>query len=322
MTALSRQVHLAELDPSQDLMRRHKRMSRIARLLFLLLLSLGAATLMANGGLMAFLAAGQAQSPSIRPVASTSSDIPFDESEFETERQLLALANESRREAGVPPLNLDRGLSQAARAHAQTMLQARQLSHQFHDEPALPQRLASTSHLLLDQEGENVALDYDAQHGHEHLMGSPPHRANLLNPAYNVVGLGVVRNGNRLYIVQDFGHAVPNYPANEVKEQVALALQHKRQQVNRAPLPRHDLPNADHIACSMAQSGQLSISPVRSLAEHYTVLTYTSLHPESLPKQATHAISSRNLRAFSVGTCYRRTETYPSGAYWVLLALE
>lgn len=322
LDGLEPQVHLAEFDPSQDLMGRHKRMSRTARLLFLLLLSLGAATLLATSGLICFPATGHAQSLSMKPIAATARDIPYDDGELETEQQLLALANQARRQAGVPPLNLDSGLSRAARAHAQTMLEERKLSHQFQDEPALPQRLASGSRLLLDQEGENVALDYDAQHGHEHLMHSPPHRANLLNPAYNVVGLGVVRSGDRLYIVQDFGHTVPNYPANEVKERVALALQHKRQQVNRTPLPRHDLPNADHIACSMAQSDQLSISPVRSLAEHYTVLTYTSLHPESLPKQATHAISSRNLRAFSVGTCYRRTETYPSGAYWVLLALE
>ncbi len=54
----------------------------------------------------------------------------------------------------------------------------------------------------LDQEGENVALDYDAEKGHEHLMLSPPHRANLLNPEYKVIGLGVVRSGDRLYIVR------------------------------------------------------------------------------------------------------------------------
>ncbi len=55
-------------------------------------------------------------------------------------------------------------------------------------------------------------------------MLSPPHRANLLNPAYNVVGLGVVRSGDRLYIVQDFGHALPNYSAAEVKDRIAATV--------------------------------------------------------------------------------------------------
>lgn len=296
-------------------------MSRTARLLFLLLMSLAAATLLAGGGLIAFPARGLAQTARVKPV-SASPDIPSDESEFEAEQQLLALANQARREAGVPPLKLDTGLSQAARAHAQTMLQAHQISHQFAGEAALPERLASSSRLLLDQEGENVALDLDAQQGHQHLMLSPPHRANLLNPAYNVVGLGVVRSGDRLYIVQDFGHALPNYSSNEVKDRIAATVEHKRHSMHRVPLARQDLPQIDQAACSMAQSDKLSTSPIRDLTRRYTVLTYASVHPETLPKQASHAISSRSLRTYSVGTCYARTESYPSGAYWVVLSLE
>ena len=72
----------------------------------------------------------------------------------------------------------------------------------------------------------------------------------------------------------------------------------------------------------MAQADKFGTQPVRRLAEHATVLTYTSLHPETLPSQANHAINSRNLHTFSVGTCYRRTETYPTGAYWILLSLQ
>ena len=194
------------------------------RLLFAFVLVIGVASVQPAVRLMAAPVNGQSQEASLRPVAAIPADIPFDKEEFQAEQQLLALANQSRRQAGVPALKLDSGLSTAARIHAQTMLEGRQLSHQFRGEPALPQRLASATPLLLDHEGENVALDYDAQHGHEHLMLSPPHRANLLNPAYNVVGLGVVRSGDRLYIVQDFGHALPKYSSSEVKGRVALAV--------------------------------------------------------------------------------------------------
>lgn len=296
-------------------------MSRTVRVLFVLL-SLGAATLLATGGLLAF-PAGHAQSTNnLKTVRATIPDRSLNDEEFQAEQQLLALANRSRLQANVPPLSLDSGLSQAARAHAETMLEEHRLSHQFHGEPSLPQRLASSSHLLLDQEGENVALDADAEHGHEHLMLSPPHRANLLNPAYNVVGLGVVRNGDRLYIVQDFGHALPNYSADEVKERIASAVERRREQERRRELERHDLANADEAACSMAHADRLGTSAVRSMAERYTVLTYTSVHPETLPRQASRALSSRNLRSFSVGSCYARTESYPSGVYWVVLSLE
>jgi hypothetical protein len=41
-----------------------------------------------------------------------------------------------------------------------------------------------------------------------------------------------------------------------------------------------------------------------------------------LPAGSEHAIASRNLRSFSVGACYARTDTYPTGVYWVVLSLE
>lgn len=257
----------------------------------------------------------------LKPVSATSApDIPFHESTVE--ERLLDLANQSRRQAGAPPLTLDPGLSRAARIHAQAMVDARQLSHQFTGEPSLPQRLADRTSLQLDQEGENVALDYNADDGHNHLMHSPPHRANLLNPAYNVVGLGVVRGGDRLYIVQDFGHALPSYSLPEVKEQVASAVNLIRNQLRLSNLARQDLTTADDAACSMAQADKLGTSPVHALANRFTVLTYTSLHPETLPAEANHAIASHNLRSFYVGACYSRTETYPTGVYWVVLALD
>ena len=264
----------------------------------------------------------QAQHATVKPVAATAPDIPFHDYESEAEQQLLQLANQARAQAGAPPLTMDSGLSQAARVHAQAMLEARQLSHQFDGEPSLPKRLAATTSLQLDQEGENVAFDYSAEHGHEHLMLSPPHRANLLNPAYNVVGLGVVRSGDRLYIVQDFGHALPNYSPAEVKDRIASVVNQMRSQANQAALPRRDLLTADDAACSMAHADKLGTSPIHQLAQSYTVLTYTSLHPETLPAGANHAITSPNLRSFSIGACYGRTDTYPTGVYWVVLTLD
>jgi uncharacterized protein YkwD len=266
--------------------------------------------------------AGQpAQKATLKTASATTPDIPFNY-ETQSEQQLLALANESRKQAGAPPLALDSGLSQAARIHAQTMLEAQQLSHQFEGEPTLPQRLASATTLQLDREGENVAFDYDAEQGHQHLMLSPPHRANLLNPAFNVVGLGVVRSGDRLYIVQDFGHALPTYSVDEVKSRIADSVHQVRREAGLSGLPRRDLRNADDAACSMAQADKLGTAAVRKIAEQATVVTYTSLSPETLPDGSAHAISSRNLRSFSVGACYGRTATYPTGVYWIVMSLE
>jgi len=273
----------------------------------------------------AFLAAaaGQVSHPATLRIASAATpDIPYAEYEFQVEQELLQRVNQSRQRAGASALTLDSGLTAAARVHAQAMLEANQLSHQFTGEPTLVQRLAATTRLQLDQAAENVALDYSAQGGHEHLMLSPPHRANLLNPAYNVVGLGVVRSGDRLFIVEDFAHALPTYSLDEVKGHIAAAVNRMRHDSGRPSLPRHDLTNADSVACSMARADKLGTSSVRDLAGRYTVLTYTSLHPEALPIQASRAIRSPNLRSFSVGTCYARTQTYPTGVHWIVLSLQ
>jgi uncharacterized protein YkwD len=265
-----------------------------------------------------------AQHATLKAAAATSPDIPIGDYDPEAEQVLLDLANQARAQAGAPRLSLDVGLCQAARAHAEAMFAARQLSHQFVGEPFLPERLATATHAQLDQEGENVALDFNAEHGHQHLMLSPPHRANLLNPAYNVVGLGVVRSRDGLYIVQDFGHALPNYSAAkvEMKDRIAATVAQLRHQANRPDLARRDRPTDDDAACSMARADKLGTSSVHQLAQRYTVLTFTSLHPETLPAQASRMLSSYNLRTFSVGACYARTATYPTGVYWLVLSLD
>jgi uncharacterized protein YkwD len=266
--------------------------------------------------------AAQAHGATLKPASATSPDIPYTEYDLQSEKVLLELANAARAKVGAPPLKLDGGLTHAARAHADAMFAARQLSHQFDGELTVPQRLASATGIQLDQEGENVALDFDAAAGHEHLMLSPPHRANLLNPAYNVVGMAVVRSGDRLYIVQDFGHALPTYSLAEWKDRIAASLMQARQQAKQPALARRDLSSADDAACSMAQADQFGTAPVQALAQHYTVLTYTSLHPETLPGNAAELIASHNLRSFSLGACYARTPTYPTGVYWVVLSLD
>lgn len=245
-----------------------------------------------------------------------------DDYDQKIEQQLLVLANQSRKQVGAPPLKMDDGLVQAARIHARAMRRAGELSHQFRGEPALPERLAAETQLQLEEEGENVALDYDADGAHRRLMHSPPHRANLLNSSFNVVGMGVIHGGEHIYVVQDFGCALPSYSATEVKEKVATALNQVRARSRRPVLHNRNWLGADDAACSMAKADKLRTDSVKGLSESYSVLTYTSLHPEKLPEGASRAVAGRNLRSFSIGACYARTATYPTGVYWIVLVLE
>src|SRR5580700_6055940 len=242
-------------------------------------------------------------------VASAQQPSPNDSSPYdaEAERELFNLANQARALAGLAPLQMDDGLTQAARAHAAAMAAQRQLSHQFASEPSLADRLAANCTLHLDRAGENVSVANSVELSHQGLMHSPPHRENLLNPGYNVAGFGVVRAGNSLYVAQDFAHSLPNYSPRQAGGLVSGSIARLRRNDNLPPLVWKDSDAAQDAACSMARADSLKPAAVRGSY----ILRYTTEQPEMLPAQATRAIEDRGVRTFSVGTCYARTNSYP-----------
>lgn len=122
------------------------------------------------------------------------------------EQYLIAAANQERAAQGIAPLKLDPALTAAARNHATLMVQRQDLSHQFPGEPGLFPRIQQYSQVF-DAVAENVAFAPTVERLHSGWMGSPGHRANLLNPAYNRIGVSVIANGREIYAVEDFGHS-------------------------------------------------------------------------------------------------------------------
>lgn len=236
--------------------------------------------------------------------------------DVEAERQLLELANADRARAGLPSLKMDDGLVRAARKHATEMAAMGQLSHQFADEPSLSQRISAMSNLHLDREGENVALAIDAAGAHQALMASPPHRDNLLSPNFNVAGMGVVRNGTRIYVAQDFGDSIATVSVRQAQELVEASVEQLRAQANMPRLARVSNSTMQASACAMAQADSLSAA-ARPAGAY--MLRYTSMQPEQLPSNISKVIAQRGLKTYSAGTCYARTPRYPNGAYWVVL---
>src|SRR6266446_527544 len=138
-----------------------------------------------------------------------SAAMPSSAEDRAAESTLLELANQRRREAGVPPLRAAESLTEAARAHARLMVQREQLSHQFDGESALMPRLRESG-LRINQAGENVAHNAGPEEAFEALMQSAPHRQNLLDPDFNVAGMPALWSHGRLYVVQDFAHQLPD----------------------------------------------------------------------------------------------------------------
>ncbi|HET7206656.1 MAG TPA: CAP domain-containing protein [Terriglobales bacterium] len=238
----------------------------------------------------------------------------------QAEQELLTLTNHERERVGVHPLQIDPNLTAAARAHAVAMARQHQLSHQLAGEAPLQQRLATTA-LHLDHAGENVALDVDVEQAHDGLMHSPHHRENLLQADYNVVGFGIARVGDEIYVVEDFGHSLPAYAAADAENAVAAAITRARWQVRQPELRRIQLSNLRSAACRMATEDRLDPKEVKAFGPLRSVLTYTNSEPDNLPGSAEQVLRDRNLRSYAVGTCYAQTPSYPNGAYFVTLAL-
>jgi uncharacterized protein YkwD len=237
----------------------------------------------------------------------------------QAEQRLLDLTNLERQREGKPALKADSGLAEAARNHAAAMAARSQLSHQFAGELALQDRLSKLP-LHLDKAGENVAFDVDVDQAHDGLMHSPEHRANLLKADYNIAGIGVARVGDRLYVVEDFGHGLPIYPQAQTEDMVATAVAHSRSQVSHGKLRRLQLGSLREAACSMANSDHLNPKSAAGLGPLRYVLTFTGMEPDQLPGVAEKALADTRLRSFAVGACFARSASYPNGAYWITVA--
>jgi uncharacterized protein YkwD len=105
--------------------------------------------------------------------------------------ELLRMLNETRATAGLPPLTIEPRVEAVAHAHSEDMV-----SHDFtgHQSPTTgsPSDRVTAAGLHSGLVLENIGRGYSAREIHDGLVASPGHRANLVNPDANVVGIGVV----------------------------------------------------------------------------------------------------------------------------------
>ncbi|HEY1469847.1 MAG TPA: CAP domain-containing protein [Candidatus Acidoferrum sp.] len=203
------------------------------------------------------------------------------------ESQLLEAANRDRAAAGLRPLQWDVSLAAAARQHAQRMVQANALSHQFPGEPLLQQR-ATQAGAHFSVIAENVAQGPSASHLHQQWMNSPPHRANLLDPDLNAVGIAVVQSGGTLFAVEDFSRAVPALNLDAQELQVAAQLSaHGLRMLNDTADARK--------TCDMDRgwSGQRPASVVR----------YETSDLSRLPDDVAQKLQGGKFHSAAVGAC-------------------
>jgi uncharacterized protein YkwD len=203
------------------------------------------------------------------------------------DQMLLNAANHDRLTAGLPPLKWDSALAAAAHQHALRMAQMNQLSHQFPGEPPMQDR-ARQAGARFSTIAENVAEGPTVAGIHTQWMNSPPHRANLLDPDLNSVGVSVVQSGNMLFAVEDFSTAVASFSLEEQEQQVASQLE------------RHGFPvtagSSDARKTCELDRGWAGPKPA-------SVLRYEMSDLAHLPDEVLQRVESGKFHSATVGAC-------------------
>jgi hypothetical protein len=225
------------------------------------------------------------------------------------EKRILEELNHERVKNGLDPLAWNEQAAAAARAHTRLLVGNANLSHQFPGEASLPQRLGATG-ARFTVAAENVARTEWIEDVHPALMGSPGHRANMLSPRYNAVGIGVMEEKGRIFVTQDFIFLVLEYSealfASAFAESFNLARKRGKADI-RPDAQLHEL------AC--ATDGDAAKLAGR-ITEARSVVVFTSSDPHSLPKQILSRVA--DFQRMNFGVCFRPDQEHGYANFWVV----
>lgn len=144
------------------------------------------------------------------------------------EQYMLDLINADRAAAGARPLVFDDNLQVSSENHSQWMIGSDIFSHQGANGSSPQERMEAAGYGFSGTygSGENIAwVSLRAPEGwmdevqllHQNLMNSPGHRANILNPAFEEIGIGLeigdMQGWDAAVVTQNFGYSsAPSTP--------------------------------------------------------------------------------------------------------------
>lgn len=144
----------------------------------------------------------------IKPESNERVELPFKVENYrprpDLEDEMLQLVNRERAANGLAPLAADPEMTEVARLHSGDMFARGYFSHNTPENKTPFDRMRQ-SEVRFRTAGENLALAPTLSIAHTGLMNSPGHRANILEPKFGRLGIGVLDGGRRgLMITQNF----------------------------------------------------------------------------------------------------------------------
>jgi uncharacterized protein YkwD len=238
------------------------------------------------------------------PALRAQTDLQPEASLTVAEQYLLAAANQDRANQGLPALRLDPVLTQASAFHAREMADHATISHQFTDEPELAER-GSNAGVHFSLIAENVGEAPTSVIIHDLWMHSPDHRANLLDPNVNTIGIAIVSRDNQLYAVEDFASTVEPLTLTQQERAVAGVIAQSGLQVA-------DTTSDARETCTMPTGYAGSRRP-------WYIMRYTASSLNEIPNQLKTRLTSGKYHQAVVGACSANSRPFSSYNIAVLL---
>ena len=129
---------------------------------------------------------------------TTNKDVASSASELE--KELLTLINQKRAAYGLSAFSFDTVLQKTARAKAEDLVANNYFSH---NSPTYgtPFEMMKSFGVTYKTAGENIAGNSTLEGAVNAWMNSQGHRENILNNAYNLTGIGVVKSNTYGYVM-------------------------------------------------------------------------------------------------------------------------
>lgn len=129
--------------------------------------------------------------------------------------EIVELTNQIRRVHNLPALKVSYDLNRTAANKAQDMLNKQYFAHTS-PQGVTPWDWLEKQNYLYSVAGENLAADFNSPEAAvEGWFASPSHRANLLDPDYQEIGVAIVngkfQNRESTIFVQYFGTPLANF---------------------------------------------------------------------------------------------------------------
>lgn len=133
-------------------------------------------------------------------------------------QKILELTNDLRKQYGLPPLNENPLLKEAAKEKALDMIRNKYFAH-YSPSGISPWYFIEKNGYDYRYAGENLAMNFiDSEEVVRAWINSPTHRDNLLNQKYEEIGIAVLSgditgdNISKIVVVQMFGSSIKKSP--------------------------------------------------------------------------------------------------------------